>query len=109
MNISISDLITIGPQYCGPPCAGGHGAGNTKTFTVGNVYIAIVASAGFPPAAVSAIGYGPFTLVSQVVVGGDRYLGVYTYAPAVTHTAAFWFEFSPNGSCFEYAKGYEVS
>lgn len=102
-------MITTGPNYCTPGCTGGHGSGNTQTFVVGNVYIAITASAGFPPASVSAIGYGAFTLASQMIVGGDKYLGVYTYAPTVTHSAAFWFEYSPNGSCGDYGKGYEIS
>lgn len=105
-QISMSNLLTFGPNYCSG-CTGGHGGGNTQTFTKGKIYIAITASAGFAPASVAA-GPNAFTLVSQVTVG-SRYLGLYVYAPLSTHTGAFWFEYSPNGSCYDYGKGYEIS
>lgn len=100
-------MITSGMNYCAG-CVGGHGSGNTQTYVVGRVYIAVVASAGFPPANVAA-GGNLFTLASQMIVGGNRYLGVYTYAPLTTHTGAFWFEYSPNGSCGDYQRGYEIA
>lgn len=103
-------MLTVGPQFCSTPgsCAGGHGAGNTHTFTKGNIYFAMVASGGFPPFSVAG-GGNLFTLVSQVTTGSTNYLGLYVYAPTTTHTGAFWFEYSPNGSCWDYGKGWEVS